>query len=131
MNNSDIIAYNQRQPDSLKETCELLASEISSHLPGATSKLFHANPVWFIDDNPIVGYDVASSHVNILFWSGQSFDEPGLRAAGKFKAAGTSYAAVEDVDLNKLQSWLKESALIQWNYRDLRENNGKLPKIDT
>ena len=127
--NNDIISYNERQPAPFKEICELLMKEINAALPKATSKLYHANPVWFIDENPIVGYDITADHVNILFWSGMSFETSGLTAKGKFKAAGTMYKKADQVDLTQLKAWLKESKTIQWNYKDLRKNNGIVTKI--
>lgn len=127
--NNDIDAYNQAQSETLQEVCRVLTKQITTGLPDASAKLYHANPVWFIDDNPIVGYDVAPDHVNILFWSGQSFSEAGLKAIGKFKAAGTSYADIASVDVAQLQIWLGEAKTIQWNYRDLRAHNGELIKL--
>ena len=67
--------------------CELLRSEITAAMPKATAKIFYAIPVWFIDDNPVVGYKSTPKHVNLLFWNGQSFKEAGLKAAGKFHAS--------------------------------------------
>jgi len=127
--NNDIFDYNQAQNGTAQEVCEILHANIAAALPNANAKLYHANPVWFIDDNPVVGYDVLGDHVNLLFWSGQSFTEPGLTAAGKFKAAGTKYLSVSDVDVSQLQSWLRESLKVQWNYRDLRANNGDLIRL--
>ena len=129
MNNLDFVSYNQAQPDALQDICNVLLDQIQSTLTDATSKLYHGSPVWFINDNPIVGYDVSGDHVNILFWSGQSFIEPGLQAAGKFKAAAMKYATTDDIDADQLHKWLKEAVATQWNYRDLRENNGELTKI--
>jgi len=126
MATTPIAEYNAHQSESSKAICELLAAEIDATLIDASSKLFHANPVWFLNDNPIVGYDVADDHVNVLFWSGQDFTTPGLSAAGKFKAAGIKYASINDIQIETLRSWLKESIETQWNYRDLRQNNGEL-----
>jgi len=126
---TEIISYNQNQTDTFRAICELLMSEINAALPEATSKLYHANPVWFQNDNPIVGYDVASDHVNLLFWSGQSFEQPGLKVVGKFKAAQAQYTEVGAVDVAQLKAWLQEAQTTQWNYRDLRENNGELVKL--
>ena len=58
-----------------------------------------------------------------------SFDEPGLAAKGKFKAAGTSYNQVSDVDIQLLRGWLEKSKSIQWDYKNLRRNNDELHKI--
>jgi len=127
--NNDVAEYNQATTGAVREICEALNAEISAVLSSAESKLYHANPVWFIDNNPIVGYDVADDHVNLLFWSGQSFDTNGLTAAGKFKAAGTKYTNTQDINIDQLRAWLKESATSQWNYRDLRAHNGELVKL--
>ena len=126
MNENEIQLYNNERTIELKSICEVLMNEVDVHLADATSKLYHGSPVWFIEDNPIVGYDATADHVNILFWSGQSFIAPGLEAAGKFKAAGTKYFDVSEIDLEALRAWLKESVATQWNYRDLRKNNGEL-----
>ena len=56
-------------------------------LPDAEQKIWHAHPVWFLNGNPIVGYSKLKECVRLLFWSGQSFDEPGLQKEGSFKAA--------------------------------------------
>lgn len=121
--------YNNSQPDDLKPICDQLYNEISSALTDSNVRLYHANPVWFIDDNPIVGYDVGKDKVNVLFWSGQSFTNPGLTAKGKHKAAGTSYESVSVINKESLQSWLEESKTIQWDYKHIRENSGSLNRL--
>src|SRR5262245_47101791 len=55
--------------------CRALRAEIDAALPNATSEIWHGSPVWFIEENPVVGYNVTQKHVNLLFWSGQSFGE--------------------------------------------------------
>jgi hypothetical protein len=32
--------------------------------------------VWFIDDNPVVGYSASAKSVNLLFWNGQALGYP-------------------------------------------------------
>ena len=49
--------------------------------------MWHAHPVWFLDGNPVVGYSKLKDCVRLLFCSGQSFAQPGLKPEGKFKAA--------------------------------------------
>ena len=56
-------------------------------LPKAISTIWHGSPVWFIGENPVVGYHVTPKHVNLLFWSGQAFGEPALKAAGKVRCS--------------------------------------------
>jgi hypothetical protein len=48
-------------------------------------------------------------------WSGQSFQEKGLKKDGSFKAAEVRYTAVDQVDTAKLQIWLAEAREIQWD----------------
>ena len=83
----DIQAYNAAQSAGDKRICDALAKAIDRHLPDAESKIWHRHPVWFLDGNPIVGYHKLKDCIRLLFWSGQSFDEPGLEAEGSFKAA--------------------------------------------
>ena len=61
----------------------------------AENKIWHAHPVWFLEGNPIVGYSKLKNCVRLLFWSGQSFKEKGLKKEGTFKAAEARYTAVD------------------------------------
>lgn len=54
--NKEIEQYNNNQTTIDKEICDLLAKTIDTELTEAKSKIWHSHPVWFIDDNPIVGY---------------------------------------------------------------------------
>lgn len=130
--NQDIVTYNNKQSPDLQPICEVLEEEIRAMLPGATARLFHGSPVWFLDDNPIVGYDAspALEHVNLLFWSGQEFDEPLLQPRGKYKAAGISYTAVGDIDIEFLHRWLAKSKVMQWDYKNLRQHDGELRRME-
>ncbi|MDZ7274155.1 MAG: DUF1801 domain-containing protein [candidate division KSB1 bacterium] len=85
-NGDDQIAtYSQAQPLALRTICDLLRELIDTALPKATSKVWHGSPVWFIDDNPVVGYNATAKTVNLLFWNGQAFDEAGLKPVGKYR----------------------------------------------
>ena len=83
----DIQNYNDKQSPGEKSICDLLSTTISASLPEAENKIWHAHPVWFLNGNPIVGYSKLKGCIRLLFWSGQSFEEPGLSNEGKFKAA--------------------------------------------
>jgi hypothetical protein len=109
--------------------CELLAAEIDRHLPEAENKIWHRHPVWFLDGNPTVGYSKLKRCVRLLFWSGQSFDEPGLAPEGTFKAAEARYTAVEQVDVVNLARWLAKAREIQWDYKNLIRRKGKLERL--
>ncbi|HYF67800.1 MAG TPA: hypothetical protein VD884_06685 [Ohtaekwangia sp.] len=80
----DIRTYNNSQTQNDKSICDVLFAEIESNLSGAKAKIWHAHPVWFLDDNPIVGYSVLKDSVRLMFWSGQSFKEKGLNENRKF-----------------------------------------------
>lgn len=62
-----------------KKVCNTLAEEINLNLKKAENKIWHGNPVWFLEGNPVVGYDKQKSSIRLLFWSGQSFEEEGLQ----------------------------------------------------
>lgn len=83
----EIRRFNAAQEPEDRAICETLAAEIDQHLGEAESKIWHRHPVWFLNGNPIVGYSKLKDCVRLLFWSGQSFDEPGLAPQGTFKAA--------------------------------------------
>jgi uncharacterized protein YdhG (YjbR/CyaY superfamily) len=53
---NDTLAYNNSQSGNEKVICEQLATIICQQLPNAENKVWHGHPVWFLDENPIVGY---------------------------------------------------------------------------
>jgi hypothetical protein len=121
MNDNPISSYATKLSAERAAICQLLCAEIDAALPKATSKIWHAMPVWFIDENPVVGYKATPKHVNLLFWSGQSFNEPGLQAAGSFKAAQTKFTDVTQIDLKSLRRWLKKARTDIWDYKSRRQ----------
>lgn len=125
----DTQAYNGAQSLDEKAICDLLADEIERTLPGAENKVWHGHPVWFLDGNPVVGYSKQKSCVRLLFWSGQSFDEPGLLSEGRFKAADARYTSADAVDIAALQRWLGKARDIQWDYRNLVKRKGRLERL--
>jgi len=104
-----IAAYSQTQPPALRAICDLLRGLINPALPKASSKIWHGSPVWFIDDNPVVGYNATAKTVNLLFWNGQAFDEPNLQPLGKFKAAQVKFTDAAEVDSKLVRRWLKKA----------------------
>jgi len=127
--NKEIKAYNDKQTSEDKKICNLLAIEISSNLPEAESKIWHAHPVWFLGGNPIVGYSKLKESVRLLFWSGQSFDEDALQKEGSFKAAEVSFTSAEQINKKDLARWLKKSKAIQWDYKNIVKRKGKLVRL--
>lgn len=126
---ADTNEYNEALAPSDRAICRLLAKVIDRSLPEAENKVWHAHPVWFLDGNPIVGYSKLKSCVRLLFWSGQSFELPGLKKEGSFKAAEARYTAAEQIDTEKLQVWLAEAREIQWDYRNLVRRKGRLQRL--
>jgi hypothetical protein len=114
-----IAAYANGQEPVYAAICNALRAEIDAAMPKATSMIWHAMPVWFVGENPVVGYKVTSKHVNLLFWNGQSFDEPDLKAAGKFKAAQIQFTDAAAINLKSLRRWLKKAASDVWDYKAL------------
>lgn len=100
--------------------CRLLRAEIDRALPKAASRIWHAMPVWFVGENPVVGYKATARHVNLLFWNGQAFADGALKAAGKFRAAQVQYTDTAQVDLKALRRWLKLAATQVWDYQGMR-----------
>lgn len=127
--NKDIQAYNNSKSGQEKQICELLAKRIDKGLPDSESKIWHGSPVWFLDGNPVAGYSVLKDCVQLLFWSGQSFDEPNLKVEGSFKAAQARYTNVDQINLADLNRWLKKSRGIQWDYKNIVKRRGKLIRL--
>lgn len=127
--NKDVKAYNNSQSVNDKAICNALADEIDSSLTKAENKIWHAHPVWFLDGNPIVGYSKLKDSVRLLFWSGQSFDEPGLQPEGNFKAAEARYTSIDQINKKDLKRWLAKSKKIQWDYKNIVKRRGVLERL--
>jgi hypothetical protein len=104
-----IAAYSQALPLPFRAICDRLRELIDAALPRAASKIWHGSPVWFIDDNPVVGYSATAKTVNLLFWNGQAFDEPGLKPVGKHRAAQAALSDGTEIDLKLMRRWLKKA----------------------
>jgi hypothetical protein len=119
--NLDIQKYNNTQSNVDREICSLLAHEICFSIPESENKIWHGSPVWFLDGNPIVGYSKLKNCVQLLFWSGQSFDETNLQKVGSFKAAEVRYTVVDQINTDDLKRWIKKAKVIQWDYKSIRK----------
>lgn len=124
----DITTYHLTLSEADRDICSLLAQEIENLLPDAESRVWHAHPVWFLDGNPIVGYSKLKGGVRLLFWSGQSFGERGLKNEGKFKAAEVRYTQLNEVNTDDLHRWLEKAKSIQWDYQHIVKRKGVLIK---
>jgi hypothetical protein len=111
-----IAEYAGRQAPEPGAVCDRLQAEIEKALPDAAGRIWHGGPVWFIGDNPVVGYSVRSGRVDLMFWSGQLFDEPSLKPTGKDKAAQIGIQGSSDVKPADLRRWLKKAGTIVFDY---------------
>lgn len=128
--NKDIKSYNNQQTVADKDICNKLAEIICENLSKAENKVWHAHPVWFINENPIVGYSKQKKGIRLMFWSGAGFDEDQLEAGtGKFKDASVFYNSVDEINTKDLKRWLKKSEKIQWDYKNIVRRKGKLVKL--
>ena len=125
----EIQTYHESKTPDRQAICDRLYQEIITAMPGVEHKIWHGAPVWFLDGNPLVGYHSLKSGMRLLFWSGQSFDEPGLKTEGTFKAAGVMLPDVKDVNSEDLQRWLAKAQQIQWDYKNLLKT-GRLVRKD-
>ncbi|KKX51377.1 MULTISPECIES: DUF1801 domain-containing protein [unclassified Sphingobacterium] len=126
----DIRMYNNQLNQEDQAICDMLAEEISQHLPDAENKIWHAHPVWFIEKNPIVGYSRQKAGIRLMFWSGSDFEEEKLKIIGsKFKDASIYYNSISQIDKNDLKRWLEKSIKIQWDYKNIIKRKGILIRL--
>lgn len=126
----DIQQYNNAQAPEDIPLCEMLATEISTHLSDAENKIWHRHPVWFLDGNPIAGYSRQKRGMRLMFWSGQSFEEDALDVHGeKFKDASIFYTAASDINKDDLKRWLGKARDIQWDYKNIVKRKGVLERL--
>lgn len=124
-----ILAYENAQKDEDRLILSHLRAEIDRALPDAEAKVWHGAPVWFLAGNPVVGTWVRKAHVQLLFWSGQSFEEPLLRKEGKFQAAEARWTGVESFTDDDLRRWLDKARRIQWDYKNIVKRKGRLERL--
>jgi hypothetical protein len=128
----EIQRYNNQLISADKEIGDRLATIISAELTEATSKIWHAHPVWFLNENPIVGYSKQKKGIRLMFWSGADFDEQLLAVkGGKFKDASIFYTKASEVVRDDLVRWLRKSREIQWDYKNIVKRKGQLVRITT
>jgi hypothetical protein len=126
----DIIQYNQSCSEQEQRICDRLVQLIYQCLPEAKSKIWHKHPVWFLDDNPVVGYSKLKAGIRLFFWSGKSFDEPLLEPSkGKFQDASFLYTDVDQVIEADVVRWVQKSKDIQWDYKNIVKRKGELLRL--
>ncbi|RZK42427.1 MAG: DUF1801 domain-containing protein [Pedobacter sp.] len=127
--NKEINSYNEQQSE-YRKICDVLAQTINNELKEAESKIWHSHPVWFLNENPIVGYSKQKAGIRLMFWSGASFEVIQLNILGKkFKDASIFFTKAEQIDIAALVDWLKKSREIQWDYKNLVKRKGELIRL--
>lgn len=101
---------------------------IGQFLTKASGKVWHGGPVGLLDGDPIAGYWARKNGMQLLFRSGQSFDEPGLKAVGKLKPAEATFTAADQFKAASMHRWLKAAVLIPWDYKNIVERRGRPEK---
>ncbi|PBQ30638.1 hypothetical protein CNR22_02235 [Sphingobacteriaceae bacterium] len=128
--NAEINSYNNTQALADKHICDLLAITIDKELKSTESKIWHAHPVWFLEDNPIVGYSKLKAGIRLMFWSGADFEEEILKpGTGKFKDASILYTSADQIKIKDLKRWIKKAKEIQWDYKNIVKRKGKLVRL--
>ena len=128
--NKEIKAYIDNQSPEDRDICNQLATIIDKELTEATSKIWHAHPVWFLDGNPIVGFSKQKAGWRLMFWSGADFEENELNIRGeKFKDASIFYQNVSEIKASDVKRWLKKSRDIQWDYKNIVKRKGQLDRL--
>src|SRR5690606_15173435 len=122
--------YNQSQLEPYREICEKLAELIDENLKAAENKIWHAHPVWFLEENPTCGYSKLKGGIRLMFWSGADIEEENLQpGTGKFKDASILYTSPEQINPADIKRWLKKAQEIQWDYRNLVKRKGMLERL--
>lgn len=129
MTHADVEGFHAALSGAEAEICSHLHGIISKYLPEGECSLWHGHPVWFLNGNPIVGYNCLKAGIRLMFWSGQSFETPGLAAQGKFKAATITYTNPAQIELDHLRAWIVESRATQWDYKNIVKRKGRLERL--
>ncbi|VXC33728.1 conserved hypothetical protein [Flavobacterium sp. 9AF] len=126
----EIQHYNDSLSENDKAICDTLATAICTELIDATYKIWHAHPVWFLNENPIVGYSKQKKGIRLMFWSGADFEETELAVLGeKFKDASIFYTNVTDIKPEAIVRWLQKAKTIQWDYKNIVKRKGRLERL--
>jgi len=117
----EIADFNERCGGMTGIICSRLMNEIDAVLPDAQSRLYYANPVWFLDNIPVVGYSVSTCSVTLRFWNGQNFISRGLTSVGSFRAAEVKYHHADAINYAALRVWLEEALVAHRTCRTTSE----------
>ncbi len=126
----EIATYISHLDKNYQEIANRLFEIIEANLVSTENKIWHRHPVWFIDGNPIVGFDKLKNGLRLMFWSGASFGEEQLKiGSGKFKDASITYTSLDQVNTDDVKRWVEKAAKIQWDYKNIVKRKGKLEAL--
>ena len=126
----EIATYISLLDENYQEIAHRLFETIETNLVSTENKIWHRHPVWFIDGNPIVGFDKLKNGLRLMFWSGASFDENQLKiGTGKFKDASITYTSLDQVNTDDVKRWVEKATKIQWDYKNIVKRKGKLEPL--
>jgi len=130
MLHTDTLAYHLNLAHSEQEIATKLSDLIEEILPEAINKCWHGHPVWFIEQNPIVGYSLQKKGIRLMFWSGSDFNEGVLEVKGaKFKDASVFYTNIHQIKEDDVIRCLLKSRDIQWDYKNIVKRKGVLVRL--
>ena len=126
----EIATYISHLDKNYEEIAHRLFEIIEGNLVYTENKIWHRHPVWFIDGNPIVGFDKLKNGLRLMFWSGASFNEEQLKiGSGKFKDASITYTSLDQVNTDDVKRWVEKAAKIQWDYKNIVKRKGRLEPL--
>jgi hypothetical protein len=126
----DISNYISNLDEDYQEIANHLFEIIEANLVATENKIWHRHPVWFIDGNPIVGFDKLKNGLRLMFWSGASFNEKELKiGTGKFKDASITYTSLHQVNTDDVKRWVEKASKIQWDYKNIVKRKGRLEPL--
>src|SRR4051812_17962437 len=118
--NEAIAAYARGLDPRRAAICDRLSQLIDAGLPNATSRIWHAIPVWFIGQNAVVGYTARKQGVMLMFWNGAKFDEPELAHSGSFFVGQIAFDDAAQIDEAKMARWLEKAGTDIWDMVGMR-----------
>lgn len=77
-----------------------------------------------------MGYCKLKNCIQLLFWSGQTFEE-GLKPVGKYKAAEACFTEVDQINIDDLTRWFSKAIEIQWDYKNIVRRKGVLERLNS
>ena len=108
----EIQTYNQSKPRTAERSAGACTGIFTPHCQTPKSRSGMAHPSGFLEGSPIVEHHSLKKGRHLLFWSGHSFVEPGLKTEGTFKGAGAMYDDENEVNGDEILRWNQKLQVI-------------------